>query len=353
MELNNKIKNLTPYEPISGEYEYRFDANESYFNLDKKIIDLINENIAKIDFNRYPDPYATKLCEKFGEYYNIDSELVTAGNGSDELIGIIISSFLQKGDKVLTFTPDFVMYGFYSKLFENELIELKKDENLNIDFEQAKNLIDNDKTIKCVIFSNPCNPTSVGTTKNQIKKLLENKDCLIVLDEAYMDFWDQSFLNDIKEYENLIILKTLSKAFGMASIRIGFAVATKKLTNALRATKSPYNVNTVSQVIARTILEQKNQNKNKISDIILNCNKLYDKIKKLETKYCIFDRVYETKTNFVLIKTAYAKQIFDYLMSKSIIVRNFGDYLRITTGNQQQNEVLIEQLENILKEVSK
>ncbi len=348
--LNKKIAKLTPYEPISGEYEVRLDANESYVNLNEKTLEKISKRLAKLDFNRYPDPYAKKLCERIAINYNVDANLVTVGNGSDELIGVIMASFLEKGDKALSFTPDFSMYKFYSDLYEVEMFQMQKNEQLQIDMQKVIDFI-NENNVKCVIFSNPCNPTSLGESADRVRNLLESVNCLVVLDEAYMDFWDESLINEFEKYDNLIILKTLSKAYGMASIRVGFALANQKLTGVLKSAKSPYNVNAVSQLIAEVILEEKQENKNNLSEIILNCKQLYGKIEELNQKYSVFEKVYQTKTNFVLVKTSKSKEIFNKLIEKSIVIRCIGNYLRITTGDKKQNQILIKELEKIIQEV--
>ncbi|MEG2016032.1 MAG: aminotransferase class I/II-fold pyridoxal phosphate-dependent enzyme, partial [Oscillospiraceae bacterium] len=241
-ELNEKIKNLSPYDPICGEYPIRLDANESFVLPPKNIQNSIVEALSSVSFNRYPDCLATEVCKKFAKICNVSEELVVAGNGSDEIISIIMTAFLQKGDKVITLLPDFSMYKFYTTLVECECKEFFKDENFKVDFESLIDEVNSSKA-RMVIFSNPCNPTSVGFLADDIKKLIECTDALIVLDEAYMDFWNQSLLSQVQDYDNLIILKTCSKALGFACVRLGFAIANKTLTDVIKAAKSPYNVN--------------------------------------------------------------------------------------------------------------
>ena len=136
-QLNEKVKNLTPYEPISGTYEIRLDANESFLKFPQEIEEKMVEALKNTAFNRYPDPNATKLVEGFSKYFNIDSNCVTAGNGSDELISVIMNAFLQKGDKILTLEPDFSMYRFYAEIAECESVKYQKNENLDVDIDDV------------------------------------------------------------------------------------------------------------------------------------------------------------------------------------------------------------------------
>ncbi len=340
--LCKKVVDLIPYEPIEGDYELRLDANESYISLSDELREKVSLIIKESDFNRYPDPYAKKLCEAFGNYYNVDSELVTAGNGSDELIGLIVGALLQKGEKILTLSPDFSMYKFYGEIYENPVISLKKEEDLSIDVDKVIKKL-NEEDIKLLIFSNPCNPTSIGLSKEKVLKLIKSTDALVVLDEAYMDFWDQSLLSYVNDFDNLIILKTCSKAIGMAALRVGFAVSNKVITKALKSVKSPYNVNSVSQEIATVLLNEKNFLKNAEKEIIASKNFLKEETEK------IFDTVYESATNFVYIKTENAEEIFKKLLKEGIAVRFFKDHLRISTDSTKNNKRLIEVLKNIVK----
>lgn len=350
-KLNKKLSDLTPYDPIEGDYKVRLDANESFFNINKVISTKIADAIAKIELNRYPDPYAVSVVKAFADYYEINKEYVTAGNGSDELISIITSCFLETGDKLLTLTPDFSMYAFYGSLYELEVESFPKDDDLTINID---NLIDycNNNNIKMLIFSNPCNPTSLGITSDEALKLVRSVKCLVVLDEAYMDFWNQSIIEHIGEFDNLIILKTCSKAIGMAAIRLGFAVAGTTITKALKAAKSPYNTDAISQTLGELVFLEKAILKTALSDIIEQRNLLYSSFKLLSERYKKLEFIYETKTNFLFIKTSFAKELFDLLLKESIAVRMFNGYLRITAGNANENIKLVDAMENALQQLN-
>ena len=342
--LNKKIINLVPYEPISGTYDIRLDANECPDNLPEFIREDIKAEIDKLAFNRYPDPMATSVVEAFASYYGINPALVTAGNGSDELIFLIEAAFLEKGDKMLVVSPDFSMYNFYSSICEVECETFVKNDDLDIDVDALIEKVNSDG-IKLLMFSNPCNPTGRGITADEARRLVTSVDALVILDEAYMDFWDQSLLSEVEKYSNLIVFRTASKAVGSAALRLGFAVANETISRAVKAVKSPYNVNSFSQAAGAVIFKNKEYLQNRQKTIVKNRETLYNGLMELGNALEDFTPI-ESVANFVFVRTSQAEKIFAYLKSKSIVVRLMGSYLRITAGTGQE----VEQVLNSIKE---
>lgn len=347
-ELNSKLKRVEAYDPIEGNYKIRLDANESCFNINEKLGDKIAEVVKNVALNRYPDPTASKVIKAFSDLYGLDPQFVTAGNGSDELISIICGCFLEKGDKVLTLSPDFSMYAFYSELYELKVTNLPKDSvTLKIDVDKVIECCNNND-VKALIFSNPCNPTSLGLKREDVIRLVKGVSCLVVVDEAYMDFWDQSILDKVPELDNLIILKTCSKSIGLAAIRLGFAVACPTITNALRAVKSPYNTDSIEQAVGTLILNEKDTLNELCSEIISSREELQTALDELAVKYTKLEKVFDSVTNFIFIKTASAKEIHAKLLERSIAVRFMGGYLRISAGTKEENKAVITALDEIL-----
>lgn len=344
-KLNKKLVNLVPYDPITGHYDIRLDANESCFNLSDSLKEKISKSISQIDFNRYPDSLSKAPTKAFAELYNISEELVSVGNGSDELISIISSCFFESGDTIVNVSNDFSMYEFYAQLYEVNVATYQKESDLSIDPDKLIAFC-KESGAKGLIFSNPCNPTSLGLDRDAVRKIITSlEDTLVILDEAYMDFWDQSLLDEADKYSNLIILKTCSKAIGLAAVRCGFAVANKTITNAIRAAKSPYNNDTVAQTIVSDILSEK-QYLNDCRDIIVkNTKQLYSDITALNEKYSCFDTVYNTCTNFVFIKTEEFEKIYQFMLDNSIAIRKFRGFIRVTSGTAQENARFMEVLE--------
>lgn len=342
-QLNRKIKNLTPYEPISGVYDIRLDANECPVNLPEDIRSQLQKRLDEIAFNRYPDPMATALVNSFSEYYGLDAATVTAGNGSDELIFLLESAFLEKGDRMLVVSPDFSMYNFYSAICEVECDTFYKNEALDIDVDALIDRINRDN-ITCVVFSNPCNPTGRGIVRAEAERLVSSVNALVVLDEAYMDFWTESLLDRVGAYDNLIILRTASKMVGSAALRLGFAVANPVITRAIQAVKSPYNVNSISQAFGEIIYRQKEYLQNRQKTIVNQTKMLYNGLTALAAAQPGMT-VYSTAANFVYCKTDASREIWEYLKSNSIVVRLMGDCLRITAGTAEEVSAVLKALQ--------
>ena len=348
--LNDKIKNLVPYEPISGTFNIRLDANECTLNYNDEFKQLVFDAVNSIDFNRYPDPTCINIRKSFADFYGIDYKNVTVGNGSDELLFIIESAFLEKGDSLLVATPDFSMYEFYSSIAEVNCVKYVKNTELNIDVDKLIETV-NSNNIGLVLFSNPCNPTGQGVCKKDIVKLLNSVNALVVLDEAYMDFWsdEESLIKEVNYYSNLIVLRTASKAMGSAALRLGFAVSNITITNALTAVKSPYNVNTLSQTIGASVYKNKKFLKNQINTIVENTNLLYNRLVDIGEKTEDFV-VYPTKTNFVFVKTSFGKDLWNFLKDNSVAIRFMGDYIRITAGTKEEIDTTVKLIDRFISE---
>ena len=349
--LCEKVSSLEPYKPISGTYKIRLDANESSYDLPDEIKSEIKNIIDKIDFNRYPDSTAEKTVKSFADFYGLDPDTITAANGSDELLYIISSAMLMRGSKVIIVEPDFSMYRFYSVLAENEIISVKKSGMMMTDTDMLIK-ISNDENADMIIFSNPCNPTGLGIKADDARRLVKSVNALVVIDEAYMDFWDQPLLKEAASYENLIVLKTASKAIGSAAIRLGFAVSNKTVTKALKAVKSPYNVNTLTQEIGACIYSHKEILKARREEIVKNTKSLYKELLKIQENYKLPVDIIEPCANFVLIKTDFAKELFEYLSNNGIAVRFFSDLsaLRITAGTESENSAMLKCTERYIIE---
>ena len=328
--IPEKLRSKEPYTPVTDTFPIRLDANESPYNVADEFREQMKQALDSIEFNRYPDPLAVDLCGAFAKAYGIDASFVTAGNGSDELISLILSSFLEKGESVTVAMPDFSMYAFYASLYEEKLHIYKRDGAPTLDGLQR---FVRETGSAAVIFSNPCNPTGHGYDREQVLQFVLGTDALCIVDEAYMDFWDQSILADAPWLPNVFVLRTMSKVFGGAALRLGFAVANTQLTCALRTAKSPYNVNAVSQAFGRLLLER--QDANLSAELAGKAREL----RKALLQY--FPDISETVTNFVYIETENAPEIAAFLKSNGIAIRHFEHALRITAGSSAENDALL------------
>ncbi|KPU44967.1 histidinol-phosphate aminotransferase 2 [Oxobacter pfennigii] len=342
-DVKDAVKKLKPYNAESIRPKTMLDSNENPYEPSKIILNNIKERLNSLLLNRYPDPRAYKLCGKLAQYASngIGADNIMVGAGSDELINIIVSAYLGKGNTIFVPTPTFSMYGIYTLINEGRVYEYKRDDDFNINMDE---MIEEVKKVKpkLVVLCNPNNPTGTLTPKEDVIKLIENSGSMVILDEAYYEFSDMTIVDLIDKYDNLIVLRTLSKAWGMAGIRLGYLVAKNKIVDELLKVKSPYNVNAVTQEIASIILDYPELMTENITKIIK------EKEFMLENLYSIDNmKIYNTYGNFILVKAPDAEEIYSKLMDKGVAIRIFkgsnelSNCLRITVGTREENQFVI------------
>lgn len=348
--LNNlicdKLKKIEPYDPGIDNCKIHLDANESCMELTDMMKKQIADKIAEIHFNRYPDPLAAEICELFGRRYGVPARFITPGNGSDELITLLLGIFCASGEKVLMTEPDFSMYKIYCGPYECEPVILNKNSEMHFDPDEMIELANKEK-VRLILFSNPCNPTGQGISREDVLKIVGNANCLVAVDEAYMDFWNQSVIDCASAASNLIVLKTCSK-IGFAAGRLGFAVSNSRITDLLRAAKSPYNINSLTQAAASVFLGDKDYLTGAIEGIKRSRDRLYNGLKHIESQHPKALKVFETHTNFILVKMENGEDTFNALKSFGISVRYLSGCLRITAGTDSENRELLTALGKIL-----
>ena len=343
-QLNEKIRDLKPYDPIQGSYRVRLDANESFLPLPQALVEEAKAAVERTAFNRYPDPAARELCQAFAACYGVQPQQVVAGNGSDELITVLFEAFLEKGDAFATVEPDFSMYAFNGHLHEARHVAIPKGKDLRLDVEAVAAACQREQ-VKLLIFSNPCNPTSLVCGREEMRKLIDSlPETLVVLDEAYMDFSDQSLLGEVEDHPNLLVLRTCSKAFGMAALRLGFAVCGKTLAGALRAVKSPYNVNSLSQAVGTAVLRRKGELDRALETILRSRDQLYAGLRELGERYPGRFRLLPGETNFAALEMENGPELLAYLARQGVAIRYTGGLVRVTCGAPEENKIVLEEM---------
>jgi len=333
--VRQNILNLKPYSSARDEFKggngIFLDANENPFG----------------KLNRYPDPYQRKIKEKLSEINQISIENIFLGNGSDEVIDLAFRIFCEpKKDKILTFSPTYGMYEVSANINDVELISLDLDKDFQIDFEGLKTYL-SDENLKLIFICSPNNPT--GNSIQNIKYILENFNGIVFIDEAYIDFSpEESFRNQIKNYPNLIVSQTFSKAWGMASVRVGIAYASEEIIQFYNKVKPPYNISQPNQNAILNTLKDENIKFSENIKLILQEKKLL--IENLE-QLDLVKKIYPSDANFILIEVENANTVYQKLVDENLIVRNrnsvIKNCLRITVGSPEENEKLIETLKSI------
>ncbi|MCB2295029.1 histidinol-phosphate transaminase [Clostridium algoriphilum] len=335
-------KDLSDFESYNAgkiDYKVRLNANESFNNLGaatrRKLGMVIEDSI----YNRYPDAGALQVCNLYAKYAKVESINVMAGNGSDECIQIIAHTFLNTGAKVAIQSPDFSMYGLYTKVAGGIPIEFPLSEDLKLDVEGFITMA-NREEVKIVFLSNPNNPTGGTITRENIIKIIEGCRCIVVIDEAYFEFYGETIVDKINTYENLIVLRTCSK-IGLAAIRLGFLITNNVLMEELKKVKPPYNVNAITQSIGSVVLEEPKIIYKNVERILIERKYLWEKLS------CIDGiKLYKAEANFILVEVLNAKLVKEQLLEQSINVRSFTsgvleNCLRITIGSREENDCLL------------
>lgn len=286
------------------------------------------------------------LKNRLSELNNVYVENIFIGNGSDEAIDLIIRGFCEPSkDKILILLPTYGMYKVAAQINDVDIVEVPLTSNFEIDSNSVISAID--KNVKIVFICSPNNPTGNILSKESIREILNSFDGLVVIDEAYIDFAKiESWIAELNNYNNLIILQTFSKAWGLANIRVGMAFSNEEIIDVLNKIKYPYNVNGVSQSLILKALVNESEKDKLVAILISERDKLANKLLALS----FINRVFPSNSNFLLAQVQNATKVYEYLLAKKIIVRNRSNMihckecLRFTVGTKEENIDLIETL---------
>lgn len=327
------ILKLKPYSSARDEYKggdgVFLDANENPFG----------------EMNRYPDPYQKKLKLKLAEIKSIKSESIFIGNGSDEIIDLAFRIFCEPAiDKALTFSPTYGMYEVSAAINNVELVKVPLNELFQIDFENIQPYLV-DHSIKLIFICSPNNPT--GNSIQNIENILNKFSGIVFIDEAYIDFsLNESYLNLVQKYPNLIVSQTFSKAFGLAAARVGVAYSNPEIISYFNKVKPPYNVSELNQKAALRSLESIDKTRNEIEMILNEKIKLIQELSLLSSVV----KIYSSDTNFILVEVKDADKIYSELVHRKIVTRNRNSVvkncIRITIGSPEENVKLINALKS-------
>lgn len=332
------VRDMQPYSSARDE----FHGHASVF-LDA------NENPYNAPYNRYPDPMQWTLKEKISEIKSVPKASIFLGNGSDEPIDLLLRAFCEPGkDSMLTFDPTYGMYQVAAEINNVACKRVKLKEDFQMDMPAMLGAID--ETVKLVYLCSPNNPTGNSLNRRDIYELLDKFPGIVVVDEAYIDFSAApSFSRDLPEYPNLVVLQTLSKAWGAAGIRLGMAFASPEIIAVLNKIKYPYNVNQLTQERALELLRHPERMQEQLTQILSERTRLQKSLSALP----LVRKLYPTDANFILTDVGNADEVYHKLVEKGIIVRNrnrvtlCSGCLRITVGTKEENDALLAVLKEI------
>lgn len=335
--IRENIKKLTPYssarDEFSGEAKVFLDANEN----------SLGSPLTKW-YNRYPDPHQRTVKEKLSMVKGISAEHIFLGNGSDECIDLLFRSFCEPGkDNVIICPPTYGMYEVSANINDIEIKKAPLLEDFQLDLIHLENLID--ANTKLIWLCSPNNPTGNSLNRADIEIVLNNFKGIVVIDEAYINFAKQkSFLQELAEYPNLVVMQTFSKAWGLAGLRLGMAFASSAIIEVLNKVKPPYNINQATQELVLKALEEIGQ----VNDMIKLLVDMREALAEVFLSMPTVEKVYPSDANFILVKIKEARKIYEFLLTKGIVLRDRSnvklceDCLRITVGTEKENTILVD-----------
>ena len=337
--IRDNIKNLKPYSSarseFSGAASIFLDANENSFG----------SPLTKW-YNRYPDPLQWDVKRKIAAIKKVEARNMLLGNGSDECIDLVIRAFCNpQRDNIIICPPTYGMYEICAQINDVPVKEVPLTTAYQLDLEAIESAIDADT--KIIFFCSPNNPTGNSLNREDIEMVLNNFDGLVVVDEAYINYSRQrSFVTELNDYPNLVVMQTFSKAWGLAALRLGMIFASEEIVDVLNKIKPPYNINEATQELVLKALDNLEDVNSMIRETIKEREELISGLSSLS----IVEKIFPTDANFVLVKMTNATVIYDYLKANGIVVRNRSnvllceDSLRITVGTPEQNAKLISAL---------
>lgn len=337
--VKTNILSLSAYNAKEINCKVKLDANESPYGFKG-----LQKVLKSVKTNRYPDPEAKDLKRLLSRDLKLKPENILQGNGSDELIYYLITTF---GGPVLYPVPTFSMYGIISQAIGEKRIEIPLGDKFDLDIKGTLDAIRKEKP-RLIFLSSPNNPTGNCFSTDRILRIIDftqNKS-IVVIDEAYQPFAsDRGFIPLLNDYENLLILRTLSK-IGLAAMRVGFLIAHKEIINEVNKVRLPYNLNSISQAIACAVLTDKAIRTGIIKSIVSERKRLHDELSKIENI-----KPYPSEANFILFKVKNPEFIYKRLLKKGVLVRNMKGVvdgcLRVTVGTPEENRIFLKALKEV------
>ena len=341
MKEKQSVKELQPYVVNPTVCSVKLDANEGNKDLFK---DLVKELGNDFYLNVYPDDNYTDLKKAISDYIGCNVENISIGNGSSELLDLCVKTFVDTDELILSLDPTFSMYSIYAKIVNSRYMGTGEGSDFDIDVGEVIESIKKNNP-KITIICNPNNPTGTVIKRDKVLEILKSTDEIVIVDEAYMEFGEESVVGEIENYKNLIVVKTLSKAFSMAGIRTGYLLANEELVKTVEKVRPPYNLNSVSAFLATKALEQKDKMLAYVKEVKKKREKVYNALLDMNIK------AFPSGANFVFFYSD-IKDLEDKLVQEDILIRKFGgkldNHYRVTIGTEEENNAFIEAMKKLV-----
>jgi len=340
------LRGLTPYKPDLYPGFTKLDANENPYAFPREIQEKIYKTVGSEAFNRYPDPMADELVSEICACYGLSPDRIMVGNGSDELILNLMLTF-GTGNRVVITPPTFSMYGIHARVAGAEIVEAPRDQEFALVTDE---IIQAGNGAGLVVICSPNNPSGNSAAADQIAAILEGCRCPVVVDQAYLEFGGADMQPLLADYDNLVILRTMSKAYGLAGLRVGYLFTSPGIINYLLKVKQPFNLNNFSQAAALEVLRHRDLFTRQVAQITDERGKMYRALQDMPEI-----QVYPSDTNYLLFAAGdRAGEVYQGLLREKVLIRNFGDpplarYLRVTVGTPEENKIFLSALRKVIE----
>ncbi len=333
------LADMPSYDVVERPWNIKVNANECNMNLPPLVEDRLMGRLSHVAFNRYPNEEYDMLREQIGDNFSLPKENILLGSGSSEIIEKLFYAFGGSEEHKIVFPqPSFSMYHIYAKAAEAKAVPVALEKDYTLDVDLFIRTVREEKAALAVIC-NPNNPTGSALPVSEIERIAQSIDCVFLVDEAYVEFYGKSAAGLLKKYPNLIVARTFSKAYGLASARVGYMLADQKITEMVGKTYMPYHLNVLSLVTADIVYQMRHEYVPRIQMMVAERKRMAERLQELDGI-----TVYPSETNFLLLKYDRAVELNRYLENRGIGIRSFGsapgleNCLRISMGLREEND---------------
>ena len=347
--IRKSIQELKEYTVPQDKYEVKLNQNESPYDVPEDLKEEIIKKIKDTDWNRYPSRTAAPLVKAISSYTNFSVEGIVAANASNEILQGVFQAICDTGDKLVVVSPGFAIYPHLSKIMDLNLAEVPLLEDFSFD---VSSIIEAGRDAKMVVLALPNNPTGTTIPLEEIEEISKNINGIFVVDEAYYEFSKKTAISLLDKYDNIIIIRTLSKAFGLAGLRLGYLLTNPEIAGAVGKAKLPFSVGILGQIAGEVLLQKNEYIKDVVEKILDEKEKVFSELEQIATIEPV-----PSCTNFILFRTKKVpgKELFDEMYRRGVLLRFFdtprlNNTLRVTIGKPDQNELFIKTLKEVLAE---
>jgi len=340
--MRETTRDFTKYYNPKLNGELRLDTNTNVLGSNPAAEKYLAEN--RWDLNGYPNTYSDGLRTALAELYGLDADNIIAGNGSDEMLDVVFKTFTNMGDNAVVPVPSYTLYDYFVKLNGGNAIEVDLTDDFQLDVDAMVK-----QDAKLAIMPSPNNPTGNCFRKKDVEEILSRFNGIVIVDEAYTEYSDERFVDRVEEFDNLVVMRTFSKAYAMAALRVGYAVTNKKLADMMICVKIPYSLNMVSEGAAIAAVKDQEFIRKSVDMVKEQRPKLDAGLRKLGFE------TFPSDSNFILARSPIDhKVLVDGLKEKGILIRDFGakrrteNCIRTTVGTAEQNALLLEKAEEVI-----